>query len=394
MKNSLIEIAVLLVAIFSFWILSRRFYRWRMYLLRNTFLRLILIFISGYFFGIIGMYLLEHSMNPNFSSLYQTFWVVTFYILGGLRGTLPKTGGGRIISVFLLLIGVGMVGMVVGKVVEIILRKEVKMPNNVKEHFVICNWNKKGERIVRELHSPLAAPNVPIIVLTEARPENEEVLRSAYPDEFSNVEFRLGDPTQYEVLRHARVDTADGVMILSDYNASDPDAKSVMVALAINGVCKNIGRRPYIVAESVNHRKVNHLKEAGVDEVICATDYGIGILVQSLLYSKLSEVYRQLLTYSEDTNEFYELSFGEIMKAVDGKVTIKDKSFRYIMGLFNRHRNSKNPIIVIGIKRKGKIILNPRVNDGTDVFKEGNGLIVMAYKHPTIEEIKAVLEGG
>ena len=46
----------------------------------------------------------------------------------------------------------------------------------------------------------------------------------------------------------------------------------------------------------MNHRKSQHLKDAGVDEVVCAMDYGLGILAQCALHAKLSDAYNHLLT--------------------------------------------------------------------------------------------------
>jgi len=117
--------------------------------------------------------------------------------------------------------------------------------------------------------------------------------------------------------------------LLSDEDSPDPDAKSALIALAI---CKLCERNPHIVAEAQNHRKLEHLKDAGVDEVICSGDLGLGVLAQCALHAKLSTVYDQLLTYGDDTNEIYVVAgsklpdwlvghtfeeVGEIMKTGD-----------------------------------------------------------------------------
>ena len=400
MDKGIIEVIITASIVVIFWLLSQHLRPLKMLLRKNIFFKLSLFLVTAYTSGIIGMYLLERDINPQFSSFYQSFWVVTFYILGGLRSTLPKTNGGKFISILLLLVGIGAVGTIIGKMVEIILIKEVIMSSNIKEHYIICNWSKKGEKIIKEIHSPLASPDVPIIVLAKKHPANEETLRNDFSDEFSNVEFRAGDPTQYDALRHARVETAKGVLILADKNSSDADAKSVMIALTINGLCKNLTRKPHIVAESLEHDRIDHLKEAGVDEVICANDYGIGLLAQSLLYSKLSDIYDQLLTYSEDTNEFYEIEYKELKKMGNGKVFIEGKAFNEIVLLFDKNRDNKNPLMLVGMKKRNNIYLNPRggkttgkqKNEAT-VFRKGDSLIIMAYERPKLGELKQLIEG-
>jgi len=77
-------------------------------------------------------------------------------------------------------------------------------------------------------------------------------------------------------------------------------------ALAINRLCDDAGiHRPHIVAEALDHRRIKHLKDAGVDEVICAHDFGLGILAQCSINPGLSTVYNSLLTCSDTTNEIY-----------------------------------------------------------------------------------------
>ena len=127
-----------------------------------------------------------------------------------------------------------------------------------------------------------------------------------------NVFFGRGDPAFHDVLETARVPLAQSVIILTDENSGDPDAESALIALAITKLCEEIKKeegkeiiKPHIVVEVLNHRKITHLKDAGVDEVICAVDYGLGILAQSAIYEKLSEVYHHLLSYGEETNEIY-----------------------------------------------------------------------------------------
>ncbi len=136
--------------------------------------------------------------------------------------------------------------------------------------------------------------------------------------------------------------------------------------------------KPHIVTEAVNPRKSQHLKDAGIDEVICPVNYGIGLLVQCALYKRLSEVYEQLLSYSIDTCEIYLLK-DEIFSK-----WIKNKSFREVVSFVINNSPIDNPVILIGIKREGKILLNPV---GDFKLNEKDSLIAIAYKKPDIREI-------
>ncbi|RMH67182.1 MAG: potassium transporter, partial [Cyanobacteria bacterium J003] len=133
----------------------------------------------------------------------------------------------------------------------------------------------------------------------------------------------------------------------------------------------------HVVAELVNSDRRRHLKEAGVDEVIFSQDYSSGILAQSALFRQMSEVYRQLLTYSDHTNEFYFIEpryypatlYGLPFPALSA----------WVSEYSNRHPD--NPVLLVGIRRQNQqVLLNPRPTDfrGLDA---SDTLIVMAY-HP------------
>ena len=156
-------------------------------------------------------------------------------------------------------------------------------------------------------------------------------------------------------------------------------------------------RKPHIVAEVMNHRKTEHLKDAGVDETVCATDYGLGILAQSAMYEKLSQVYDQLLEYSKDTNEIYALDSNnkdDIPENVWRSV-FEGKSFIEVARFFSgEHRDPDNPAILIGVRRGEHVILNPRkVKDDKqkhlefDSFREDDHPIFLSYEKPNLKKL-------
>jgi len=377
----------------------------KVYWKRNIYIRLTFLFILLYFVGTTGIYLSEHRKgNPSFGSFYESCWATLVYILSGFDVGAPETFAGRVFSILILLASIGMLGLIIGQFTSILLHgKVVRMPKNIKNHIVICNWNEKGEKIVKELHSPLAVPETGIIVISKPRPANEEELRMNFSREYSNVEFREGSPINYETLECAGTYRALSVIILSDDRSGEPDAQSALISLAINTLWKkniedemekNIResglsreefmkntcsdmeyKKPRIVVEVVDHMKMQHLRDAGADDIICASDYAIGIIAQAAINEKLSDVYHDLLTYSEGTNEIYIVDHPELMKWLEGK------SFKEVSCYFIENRNNQNPAIPIGLKHGKKIMINPRA----DVkFSSSDALIVLAYDIPDV----------
>ena len=248
------------------------------------------------------------------------------------------------------------------------------MSNNIEDHIVICNWHTNGERIVAELHSEQAAPNIKITIITTA--EIDEFSLRERP-EYQNVYFVRSDPTLHKVLERAGVLHARSVIILSDPDSPDPDAKAALISLAITKCDHNISYKPRIIAEVMNPDKVQHLQDAGVDEWVCSAGFGLGIIAQTALYGKLSEVYQQLLSYSSDTNEIYLLDSLKYPEWFIGK------KFHEIAAILNQRRNVTNAVILIGIKRGDEIMLNPSENEFDRLIAE-DGLIVIAFDPPDL----------
>ncbi|MCP4397737.1 MAG: potassium transporter [bacterium] len=342
---------------------------------RKHFWSSIAVFLSAFFLlSVILIYHFERQYDPSMG-LFDAFRIVLVFFLGEYGDT-PKTEIGRVLSVLLFILGIVVVAALIGKIASIFvdLKMEVKMPKGMKRHIVLCNWHVRGDRIIKELHSPLAAPDTDIIVITQ-RDFNEAELRLS--PAYEQVYFIRSDPTLHDVLRKARAHHAKSVIILAAPDCADPDAQTALISLAITKLERDVEHKPHIIAEVINPHKVQHLIDAGVDEWVCSADFGLGILAQSALFGKLSDVYQQLLTYSEETNEIYLLDDEKYPASFFGK------TFQAVSALLNEDRRVKNPIILLGVKRQEQVMLNPKPSD-FNVFQEGDSLIVMSFDPPDL----------
>jgi hypothetical protein len=156
---------------------------------------------------------------------------------------------------------------------------------------------------------------------------------------------------------------AKSVIIMAKEDCPDPDAQTALIALAISQVCKAEAdaqkvplRVPHIVAEVINHRKTQHLKDANVREIVCPTDYGIGLLAQSAINPGLVQIYDHLLRFKPEGNELYLLDSRDLPQGfLPGKASFNEIS----IWLEERSRSTENPVILLGYLRQGEPILNP-----------------------------------
>lgn len=164
---------------------------------------------------------------------------------------------------------------------------------NFDGHTIICGWNFQGKRLVSELLSATTKRYEGIVVLTDAEQR---------PDMDERVEFIPGDPSQKESLEAARVDRANSVIVLTDFdkNMNDADAEALMVTLAV----ETLKREVHTCVQIRNSANRRHLERANADEIICLDQMGASVAVASALNHGVSRRLNELLTFNIGS-EFY-----------------------------------------------------------------------------------------
>ena len=164
---------------------------------------------------------------------------------------------------------------------------------NFSGHTIICGWNFRGERIVRELLSANVRQQRGIVILTASE---ERLIKD------ERVAFIGGDPSQDENLLRAGVDRASSVIVLSDSSkgANEADAEALMVVLAV----ESLNRKVHTCVQLLNSANRMHLEHAHADEIICLDQLGGNLVVASALNHGVSRVVGELLTFNTGS-EFY-----------------------------------------------------------------------------------------
>lgn len=181
----------------------------------------------------------------------------------------------------------------------------------LKNHYVICNWNSRIIEIVKQLHVEILEKTV-IVIVTE-RPIDRSLLPHTAEgrDAFEDVLFSPGDPTQPHVLRRVNCQHATGVLVLAEDELGDEaDARNLLTLFSLCELDLVDGSRPHIVVEIrdvANYRKFQQF-ESDKDrdiEIIRAESLRTRILAQGARTPGLIEFFKELLTFSADSNEIY-----------------------------------------------------------------------------------------
>ena len=348
---------------------------------RHMHVRLVIVFACLYVLGAMAMYFFERYNNRSFESVGEAFWSITIYVLSGFEDRYPVTLAGRVTSVFILILTVFFFGAVAGRFAAAFLRSEViKMPKDLNDHIVICNWNERGKRVITELHHPEGKPNADIVIIDNKLLQEKDLSRMPA---YNRIYCIHEDPIRHGTLKRARVSLADTVIVLADNQSPDPDAKSAMIILALLSECKR--RHPHIISEVVNSDNSQHLTDAGADETICTSEIGVGILAHCALNKQLSVVYKDLLTYTFEGNEIYIVTRDHFPDA------FVDKTFTECAQMLYEKRDKKDPVVLLGIRRGDRVIMNPREHAGgfgaeECIVGEDDALIAMAFSAPDLRK--------
>jgi len=354
--------------------LFRRFQR------RHEFISYLLAILAVWVAGACVLMLCELGQPASeFRSLGRSLYNIAVYLFSGLDSGQPQSGAGQVIAILILVSSIILVAMFTGSFASFLVDRRLhrgkKMPNHdVSGHIVICNWNDKGIPIIQELHDQIVHDKRCVVVISENDLAVELPDKRDAP-QFDGVYLVKGDPASEVFLRRASAHQAHSIIILADPRDRElADAKSVLIAMAIKSLCEASGRaKTHICVEGVNPQNIEHLRRAGADEIISASDFAMMLLSQSALEHGLSQVYRDLLTVSEDTNEVY---IVDIPSEYVGN-TFSDLGAKMFE---NRAALKLTPAILIGLRtREGKIRVNPQ---GRTVLEAGDRAVVVAFEAP------------
>jgi len=350
----------------------------RKFLNKNKLLRLLLIIVVIWLIGASLLWMTEGLRNGDFDSLGKSLWNIAIYLFSGLDSGVPTTVAGRIIVTVILVMSLGIVGVFTATLASIMIErrlggKRMIPKKGLKDHIVICNWNEKGLAIIGEAHAAIIEDKRPIVIISESAdsiqlPGDEDV------PEFEDVYLVQGDPTNEIILKRANVHQAYSAIVLAQAEEREvADSKSILICMAIRSICdEHNTEKTYITVEGIVTRYIDHLRKVGADEIISANDFTTLLLSQSALVHGLSDVYRNLLTVSEETNEIYLMPIPE---EFFGK-TFTELGIRIL-----ENRVNENPLVLIGVKTNGTIYVNPRSHE-LDRFKSGDEAILIAFERP------------
>ena len=285
--------------------------------------------------------------NSEFKSIGAALWWLIITLITtepGYAGVYPQTGLVFFIQFLTIVLGVGVFGTFVAKIMSVfsinIRKRELgEMTIHHKKHIIICGYSEKTDTIITQLlNEPNESKFYRNIVLVA------DIERNPYLD-CKKVDFVKGSIDDKVTLKNAGIQDANAVIILNEDNNDSTTALAALIIRALN-------KKVHLVAEASDSENKDYFINAGVDKVIINNDISSQLIVRTALYGNTSDIINELLN-NEIGNEIY---VGNIKKKDIGKNYLE---------IFEKYKNEKD-ISIIGIKENkdsdSKVKLNPSKN--------------------------------
>jgi len=313
---------------------------------------LLLLIVAG---GTLGYHLIEHTSLLD--SAYMT--VITISTVG-FREVVPLSGPGRVFTMVLILIGVGLIGysftritsfFIEGELQRIIRgRKMEKVISKMKNHIIVCGYGRMGHDV-----AAILAQNGKDVVVVEMELKTDS----------DDIALLRGDATEDQVLLDAGIERAEAIVA-----CLSSDADNVFLTLS----AKTLNPAIRVVSRAISGGSVGKLRRAGANEVICMHEISARRMATVLIQPNLVNLVDIM---APARNIFLEV--GEIQ--VDVNEEIRGESISKI------NLKRRTGALILAVRQvNGKVLFNP---DSDYKMQSGDTLIIMGEREQ-IERVSGI----
>jgi voltage-gated potassium channel len=297
----------------------------------RTLFGIVLVLVTG----TLGYRLIEGW--PFLDGFYMTVITITSIGYGEIH---PLSTEGRIFTLFIIAIGIGVVGhalvsvsrwLIEGEVVKVFTRRRsMKAIQKIRDHFIVCGFGRMGSFVCNEFH----ARGIPFVVVENIPEIQDKINQNGYY-------LSPGDATDEDVLMAARIKTARG--LVSTLNS---DASNVYVVLTARELNPDL----QIIARAGEEDAEKKLIRAGASRVISPYRIGGMRMVMGILKPTVMSFLEVAMDHKQLNVELEEVRVAK-NSAYSGKKLV-DTDIRKELNL-----------IIIAIKKPdGRMVFNPGPN--------------------------------
>ncbi|UCH86282.1 MAG: potassium channel protein [Dehalococcoidia bacterium] len=324
--------------------------------------------------GLLTLGIMGYMFIEGWSFLDALYMTVISITTVGFHEIQPLDNSGRIFTIFLILLGVGVAFYILTALVALVVEGDLglalglrRMKGKIEalsDHYILCGFGRVGQEIARDL----AARRVPFVIIDS----NPEAIESARKQDCLLVE---GDATSDAALIEAGIQRAQCLLA-----ASDSDTGNTYIVLTAKALNPGL----FVVARVGQPASTTPMLRAGADRVISPYSIGGRRMALSALQPLVVDFIDTLATGRHGEQILAELEASE--ESGLAGMTIK-KCFETCPGA----------TVLALQKASGAIQVGPR---GTTVLELGDRLIVLGYEaelealHPPSPTERAATDKG
>jgi voltage-gated potassium channel len=245
----------------------------------------------------------ERGQNPLFEGYGDgLWWALVTVTTVGYGDKFPITTGGRLVGASVILVGIGLVGLFMGKISAILVERRIREGRGLNDakhlsgHFVVLGHKAEMSGFISGILK--VNPDLPrehLVVVSQADETTVGELRIAFP----GVLFLRGDIVDPMAIQRAHVAKAARVLVLADESITrsdqEKDARTVMAVMTLKSQSPDV----YTCAEVIDSKYDEHLKLAKCDDVILSREYSRFLLVSATVSEGISKVLHEMLDLSD-----------------------------------------------------------------------------------------------
>jgi len=354
--------------------------------------RLLLICLMAWVLGANLIHLTERMFAPGsspYADYWRSYWEVIVVLISGMDASPPVSTPASFEVIILLIAGIVLIAMLTGELVSFVMRSSersgklpLKPPGlSLEQHVVILGWNRHLDNVIRQVRAALKGHHYILVVSREA---DKIPLRDS--EIYRRVLALPGDSSREAVLREAGINKAIRVVVLASQRletAEERDNRTLMHALA----CVAQSRTVPLTIELQDPESLRYAVALEGAEFVLSRPFGELMICQAVFNPGVTEVYNELLTFSDDSSEIYDVSTPPALIG---------KSFQqaqlYYLG------EDEEPLILIGLDRSppeeiySRFWLHPIAGQDLSaqelVLRKGDRLIFIAYEQPSFAQFR------
>lgn len=306
-------------------------------------LLLMFLYVSGYF---LMLFFAEATVIEHYM-----WWFAVTITTVGYGDVAPSTIGGQWTAIFIMILGIGSIALLIGKIAEWVIMMSEKQMNGslqlkVTDHILIMGYRgEKSKKLIAEILGDMEDENKKVVLCSSTLEKN--------PFDLEKVKYVKGELASEDVLKRSCCAQAEKIIV-----TGDDDNQSFFAAFAIRQV--NTHAHLIVFMKNDDHTSKVHCLPADKPELNrVIVPSAINLIVQEIQDPQSSHVLQQLMTNLQGAT-LYRL---EVPSQLSTEYLFAD--------LFYKFRQLYN-MTILAIKEDQEIVSNPamdiKISGGMSLF--------------------------